>query len=75
MSAVPLLDMTALAALENVLRDYRAQGIALILCGPSSRVRLKLRRAGVLRAQRQLAYVRDLPQARARALRWLGEAS
>lgn len=73
MSAVPLLDMTALAALDNVLRDYRKQGVGLVLVGTSARVRLKLRRAGILRGEGQLAYVRDLPQARAKALRWLEE--
>ncbi len=73
-SAVPLLDMTALAALDNVLRDYRQQGVALILSGPTAQVRLQLRRAGVQRREGELAYVRDLPQAREKALRWL-EAS
>ena len=59
-SAVPLLDMTALAALDNVLRDYRQQGVALILSGPTAQVRLQLRRAGVQRREGELAYVRDL---------------
>ena len=72
-SAVPLLDMTAIAALDNVLRDYRQQGVALILSGPTAQVRLQLRRAGVQRREGELAYVRDLPQAREKALRWLGE--
>jgi MFS superfamily sulfate permease-like transporter len=62
-SAVPLLDMTAIAALDNVLRDYHKQGVALILCGPSAQVRLQLRRAGIHRQPGQLAYVHDLPQA------------
>lgn len=38
-SAVPLLDMTAIAALDNVLRDYRAQQVGLVLSGPTPRVR------------------------------------
>ncbi len=70
-SAVPLLDMTAIAALDNVLRDYREQQVALVLSGPTPQVRLQLRRAGIVRAERQLAYVRDLTQAREKALRWL----
>lgn len=73
-SAVPLLDMTAIAALENLLSEYRRQGVALILSGPSPQVRLKLRRAGIHRTAGQLAYVHDLPQARERALRWLRAA-
>jgi SulP family sulfate permease len=71
MSAVPMLDMTALAALENILRDYRKQGIGLILVATAPRVRLKLRRAGVHREQRQLAYVQTLEQARSKSERWL----
>jgi SulP family sulfate permease len=70
-SAVPLLDLTALAALDNVLRDYRKQNIGLILVGSSPRVRLKLRRANIQREEGRLAYVRNLDQAREKALRWL----
>lgn len=73
-SNVPLLDMTAIAALENVLLDYRKQGIVLILCGSSARVRFKLRRAGIHVLPGQLHYVRDLAQARAKALRLLPES-
>lgn len=74
-SAVPLLDMTALAALDNVLRDYRKQHVGLVLVGTSSRVRLKLRRAGILREEGHLAYVQNLEQARAKALNWLEPAN
>jgi SulP family sulfate permease len=75
LSAVPLLDMTALAALDTVLRDYRHYGVGLILCGTGSRVRLQLRRAGIHRHNHQLAYVHDLEQARGKALRWLEESA
>ncbi|MBF0676349.1 C4-dicarboxylic acid transporter DauA [Pseudomonas sp.] len=71
MSAVPMLDMTALAALESIRDDYRRQGIGLILVGTHPRVRLKLRRAGIRRSEGRLAFVRDLNQARMRALHWL----
>ncbi|WP_375740044.1 C4-dicarboxylic acid transporter DauA [Pseudomonas boanensis] len=71
MSAVPLLDMTALAALENLLHDYHRQGVGLVLVGTSPRVRLKLRRAGVHREAGRLAYVQTLEQAQVKALRWL----
>jgi len=74
-SAVPLLDMTALAALDNVLRDYRKQSVGLVLVGTSSRVRLKLRRAGILREEGHLAYVQNLEQAKAKALSWLEPTS
>ena len=72
---VPLMDMTALAALEDLLLDYRKHGIALILCGTSASVRLKLRRAGIHRQPGRLHYVRDREQARAKALDLITAAS
>lgn len=72
LSAVPMLDMTAISALEAVLRDYRQQGVGLIFSATTSQVRLQLRRAGIHRHAR-LAYVQTLPQARHKALRWLDE--
>ncbi|WP_339505481.1 C4-dicarboxylic acid transporter DauA [Pseudomonas sp. RL_105y_Pfl2_101] len=75
MSAVPMLDMTALAAVENILKDYRKQGIGLILVATTPRVRLKLRRAGIHREQRQLAYVQTLEQAQVKSEQWLAAAS
>ncbi|TWC25882.1 SulP family sulfate permease [Pseudomonas sp. SJZ085] len=71
MSAVPMLDMTALAAFENILKDYRKQNIGLILVATAPRVRLKLRRAGIHREQRKLAYVQTLEQARIKSQQWL----
>ena len=70
-SAVPLLDMTAIAALDNVLRDYRRHGIGLIISGTTAEVRQQLRRANIHLEQHQLAYVNDLGQARLKAQRWL----
>ena len=63
-SGVPMLDMTALAALENVLLDYRRQNIALIIAGCTPNVRLKLRHAGIRSLPGRLHYVRDLQQAK-----------
>ncbi len=73
MSAVPLLDMTALAALESILDHYQRHGIGLVLVGTTPRVRLKLRRAGIHRREGELAFVRNLAQAREKALRWLDD--
>ena len=71
MSAVQMLDMTALAALETLLHDYQRQGVGLILVGTSAQIRLKLRRAGVHLQSGRLAYVSNLEQARAKARAWL----
>ncbi|MBA1264306.1 C4-dicarboxylic acid transporter DauA [Stutzerimonas sp. NM35] len=73
-SGVPMLDMTALAALENVLLDYRKQGITLILAGSSPSVRLKLRRAGIHRLPGRLHYVPDLAHAKLKAQHLLQES-
>ena len=71
MSAVPFLDLTALAALESIRDDYRRHGIGLVLVGTPARVRLKLRRAGIHRREGELAFVRNLAQAREKALHWI----
>ena len=71
MSAVQMLDMTALAALESLLHDYQKLGTGLILVGTSASVRLKLRRAGLHLQGNRLAYRGNLQQARAKALQWL----
>lgn len=71
MSAVPVLDMTAIAGLTKVLEDYRQRDIGVILVGTTSRLRLKMRRANIRLNPKQLSYVRDFEQARARAESWL----
>jgi len=64
LSAVPMLDMTALAALHSIVLEYRRHGIALIISGASPSLRLKLRRAGLQSAHDRLSYARDLRRAR-----------
>lgn len=70
-SAVPLLDMTALAALENVMKDYQRWGVGLILSGANSQVRLNLKHAGIRQQEGTLAYALDLRRARNKAISWL----
>jgi SulP family sulfate permease len=69
--AVPMLDMTALAALSNVLIDYQKNNIGIIFLGASAKVRHKMRRAGISLAHNKLAYVNNFTMAQARAQRWL----
>ncbi|KAB0551239.1 C4-dicarboxylic acid transporter DauA [Pseudomonas argentinensis] len=73
-SAVPMLDMTALAALQGIVLEYRRHGIALIVSGASPSLRLKLRRADLQRSHGRLSYARDLAQARAICEGWPGDA-
>lgn len=71
MRAVPMLDMTALAALVSVVGDYHKQGIGIIFMGASPRVRRKMRRVGIHVEKNMLANVQSPGQARERALGWL----
>ena len=75
LSAVPMLDMTALAALSNVLIDYQNNNIGIIFLGTSAKVRHKMRRAGIRLEHNKLSYVSNYSMAQARALRWLTEDS
>ncbi|NLY12860.1 MAG: C4-dicarboxylic acid transporter DauA [Gammaproteobacteria bacterium] len=75
MRAVPMLDMTALAALSNVLIDYQKHDIGIIFLGTSAQVRHKMRRAGIRLAHNKLSYVGNFKMAQVRAQRWLDAES
>ncbi|HEQ0199026.1 MULTISPECIES: C4-dicarboxylic acid transporter DauA [Pseudomonas] len=75
MSAVPMLDLTALAALESMLLEYRQRGIGVIFCGCNARLRLKLKRAGIHPAAGRMAFVHNLEVARRKAEAWLAGAA
>lgn len=71
--AVPMLDMTALAALSNILTDYQKNDIGIIFLGASAKVRHKMRRAGIGLAHNKISYVTNFTMAQNRALEWLNE--
>ncbi|MDQ7011830.1 MAG: C4-dicarboxylic acid transporter DauA [Mariprofundaceae bacterium] len=48
MSDVPMIDMTAMVAMQSIIHNLTTKGIALIFCGISTEMRAKLRRAGIL---------------------------
>jgi len=73
LSAVTMLDMTALAALQNAVNDYLAQDIGIIFLGTSARVRRKLRRADIRMRKGQLSFANTPVQAKIRAQLWLNE--
>lgn len=75
MRAVPMLDMTALAALSNVLNDYQKNDIGIIFLGASAKVRHQMRRAGIRLAHNKLSYVGNSAMAKERAQRWLDAES
>ena len=69
--AVPMLDMTALAALSNVLNDYQKNDIGIIFLGASAKVRQKMHRAGIGLSHSKISYVSNFAMARKRAQSWL----
>lgn len=71
MRSVPMLDMTALAALVGVIEDYHKEGIGMIFMGASPRVRRKMRRAGIRMKKGMLSSVSTATLARTRAMSWL----
>lgn len=73
--AVPMLDMTALAALSNVMNDYQKNNIGIIFLGASARVRHKMHRAGISLEHKKLAYVSNFTMAQIRAQSWLDAES
>ncbi|MFT0211256.1 C4-dicarboxylic acid transporter DauA [Pseudomonas sp. F1_0610] len=71
MSAVPMLDMTALSGLEKVMNNFHKNDISVILVGTSTDIRKKMRKAGIRLRRGKLSYVQDLTLAKERATRWL----
>ena len=50
MDRVPFIDSTGLAALDEIVADFRRDGTGVVFCGLRDNVRGKLERAGVLSA-------------------------
>ncbi len=48
MSDVPIIDMTAMVAMQSIINNLEAKGVGLVFCGMAAEVRLKLKRAEVL---------------------------
>lgn len=49
LSDVPMIDMTAMVALQSIIRNLASRKIALVFCGMEADVRVKLRRAEILK--------------------------
>lgn len=71
MSAVPMLDMTALSGLEKTMEHFHKSDIGVILVGTSTEIRKNMRKAGIRLRRGKLSYVQDLQLAKERANRWL----
>lgn len=70
-SAVPVLDMTALTVLQNLINEYHKQDTGIIFMGVSGRLRRKMRRVGIRMRKNRLSFASTPEQARQRTLQWL----
>ncbi|GAV20212.1 sulfate permease, SulP family [Mariprofundus micogutta] len=48
LSDVPMIDMTAMVAMQSIVNNLAARGVSLIFCGLTAEVRLKLKQSGML---------------------------
>ena len=70
MHDVTSMDGTAIAMIQTLLDDMKADGINVIIVGLQARMILKLRRAGIKKTTGKLIYCRDLAHAKTVALKW-----
>jgi sulfate permease, SulP family len=62
-------------AVQGLVDEMRRQGVALIFVGLKARMVLKLKRAGLRRAEGSLTFCSGIEQAQKVALRWLGASA
>ena len=48
---VPMIDMTAMVAMQSIVHNLRRQGVGLVFCGVGAEIRLKLKHADILKGQ------------------------
>ena len=73
MHAVPIIDMTALVALSNVIVGYHKQDISVVFVGVERRVQRKMQKSGLQEQEGKLAYAKDFEQAKQWLLACLAE--
>lgn len=52
LSDVPMIDMTAMVAMQSIVNNLGKRGVGLVFCGLTAEVRLKLKQSGVLGGER-----------------------
>jgi len=63
LSDVPMIDMTAMVAMETIVNQLHKKGILLVLCHLQPRILLKLRRVGIRKRIGILEFARTLDDA------------
>ncbi len=51
MHDVPMIDMTAMVAMQSIINNLAGRGVGLIFCGMAAEVKLKLKRAEILKQE------------------------
>jgi SulP family sulfate permease len=74
MGEVPSMDMSAIVVFQSMLEQLHRSGVGLIVVNAEPRIVVKLRRVGIRRASRRLAYCRDIPHALRLAESWRSES-
>lgn len=67
MTEVNMIDMSAIVAMESIVKDLQASGVALVISNLQPRMLLKLRRAGVRTRPGRILFARSLEEAVAKA--------
>ena len=68
MTDVPMIDITGMIALRELVKSLQKDGIMVVFANLSSRIKQKLERAGITPAPDRLAYCSNMQEARAIAL-------
>jgi SulP family sulfate permease len=68
MRDVPMMDMTGIVALQSLLDNLRQRRVRVVIANLQPRIEQKLSRAGIAPEAAELAFCRDLGQAREAAL-------
>ena len=63
MEQVNMIDMSAIVAMESIVKDLNGRGIALVINALLPRMILKLRRAGIRKRVGKIEFARDLDEA------------
>ncbi|MCP5440027.1 MAG: C4-dicarboxylic acid transporter DauA [Chromatiaceae bacterium] len=63
MEEVNMIDMSAIVAMESIVKDLNGRGIALVINALLPRMILKLRRAGIRKRVGKIEFARDLDEA------------
>lgn len=73
MSEVTMLDISAIIAMESIVKDLAKHDIGLVISGLQPRMLLKLRRAGIRKRKGSIEFSRSLQESCQKVKRMLGQ--